>query len=461
VTELLVKELPLVPEPRELARRLAGCPGAFALFGSTTPCHAYLSAFPVAEVEGWDPEPELPLASSVPVAAVPRWLGLLPYEACRAIEGADRWRADPRPATALSSCRWWRYRAVLVIREKVWVVAEDETSLARLRSAVEGEPEAEVAWLGPLRADDASHEHVQRITRILEAISAGDVYQVNLARRFRMTARGSALGLALALRERGRAPFGFGLECPDGTRLAGVSPELCLGLSAEGELVTRPIKGTAPRQTSPSADERERRRLEEDPKERAELAMVIDLERNDLGQVAEVGSVEVACPGRVESYDAVHHRTATVRARLRAGVTRQELLRAFLPSGSVTGTPKIAAMRLIAELEPARRGLYTGAYGYLAHDGSLRLAMAIRTLVVAPSDQGEYFAGGGIVADSQPEREVAETLWKSQTLREAGEDGLTAAPALVGDESAENWAGWPNRCRQGSDAPRKVLGQTR
>ncbi len=461
MTELLVVELPLPPEPQKLARRLAGCPGAFALLGSTAPCQAYLGAFPVAEVQGWDPEPGLPRAPSMPMAAVPRWLGLLPYEASREIEGRARWQGDPRPPTALSSCRWWRYRAVLVITDKVRVVAEDEGSLERLRAALLREPEVVPVGLGPLHADESAAVHMQRIARILEAISAGEVYQVNLARRFRLTARGSALGLALALFERGRVPFGFGLDCPNGSRIAGVSPELCLALSADGELLTRPIKGTAPRHDCPEQDAAERSRLETDPKERAELAMVIDLERNDLGKVAEIGSVEVICPGRVETFCAVHHRTATLRARLRTGVTREQLLRAFLPSGSVTGAPKIAAMRLIAELESARRGLYTGAYGYLAHDGSLCLAMAIRTLVVEPNGDGEYFAGGGIVADSPPEREVSETLWKSQTLREVGAGQGPPTRQLARDDCVENWAGWPNHCRQRSDAPPKVFGQTR
>jgi anthranilate/para-aminobenzoate synthase component I len=141
--------------------------------------------------------------------------------------------------------------------------------------------------------------------------------------------------------------------------------------------------------------------------------MVIDVERNDLGRVARVGSVRVTQPGQVVRQPSVHHRVARVGARLRPGVGRAELLSATLPSGSVTGAPKVRAMELIRQIEAARRGLYTGAFGLLRHDGTLELAMAIRTLTVVEGE-AHYFAGGGIVADSDPERETAETRWKAR-----------------------------------------------
>ena len=143
--------------------------------------------------------------------------------------------------------------------------------------------------------------------------------------------------------------------------------------------------------------------------------MILDVERNDLARVARPGSIELTVPPHVETHGTVHHRVATLRAALRASVTRREVLSWMLPSGSVTGAPKVRAMDLIAELEAERRGLYTGAFGYLAHDGSLELGMAIRTLSVK-AGQGHYWAGGGIVADSQPALEVEETLWKAEAL---------------------------------------------
>jgi anthranilate/para-aminobenzoate synthase component I len=151
--------------------------------------------------------------------------------------------------------------------------------------------------------------------------------------------------------------------------------------------------------------------LDQDPKERAELVMIVDVERNDLGRVAEIGSVRLLRAPRVVTLPTVHHRVATVSSRLRPDITRTELLEVTLPSGSVTGAPKVRAMEVIARLEPHRRGLYTGAFGVLCHDGSLVLAMAIRTLTER-GGQAHYFAGGGIVADSEPAREVEETQWK-------------------------------------------------
>jgi anthranilate/para-aminobenzoate synthase component I len=145
--------------------------------------------------------------------------------------------------------------------------------------------------------------------------------------------------------------------------------------------------------------------------------MVIDVERNDLGRLARTGSVTLEAPPHVESYDSVHHRLATVAADLAPGIGREALLAAMLPSGSVTGAPKVRAMEVIRDLEPVRRGLYTGALGFLRQDGGLELGMAIRTLTVA-GGRGSYFAGGGIVADSQPGREVEETLWKARRLIE-------------------------------------------
>ena len=143
--------------------------------------------------------------------------------------------------------------------------------------------------------------------------------------------------------------------------------------------------------------------------------MVIDVERNDLGRIARTGSVRVVGVPRIETFGTVHHRVATVVAELADGIDRTTVLRAMLPSGSVTGAPKIRAMEIIADLESERRGLYTGALGALGHDGSLRLSMAIRTLT-RRKGVAHYFAGGGIVAASDPEREVLETRWKAAQL---------------------------------------------
>jgi anthranilate/para-aminobenzoate synthase component I len=245
-------------------------------------------------------------------------------------------------------------------------------------------------------------------------IAAGELYQVNLARRFTFRVRGHAIEVLAALGPAARAPFAAALGFED-LSVVSCSPELFLDLDASGVLVTRPIKGTRPRGATPEEDARLRLELDSSEKERAELAMVIDVERSDFGRVAVAGSVHLSELPHVVAHPTVLHREATVRAQLRPGVTREDLLRFTLPSGSVTGAPKVRAMEVIANLEAERRGLYTGALGTLGHDGSLRLSMAIRTLTIA-GDVGHYFSGGGIVADSSPEAEVEETLWKARQL---------------------------------------------
>jgi anthranilate/para-aminobenzoate synthase component I len=252
------------------------------------------------------------------------------------------------------------------------------------------------------------------------------VYEVNLARSFELGIEGSLWDLFETLTADGRPPYSAVFAWPE-LGVVAASPELFLALELDRTARTRPIKGTRPRDPDAARDQALASELDHDPKERAELAMVIDVERSDLGRVAYPGSVRLVDGPRVESHPGVHHRVATVEATLRGEVSRDELLSAMLPSGSVTGAPKIRAMEVIAELEPVRRGLYTGAFGVLRHDGSLELGMAIRVLTVKDG-VGRYYSGGGIVADSVPEREVEETLWKASALVRTTGGGV------------ENWA---------------------
>jgi anthranilate/para-aminobenzoate synthase component I len=266
-----------------------------------------------------------------------------------------------------------------------------------------------------LLASEADDAHRDRIERALELIVEGQIYQVNLARRFNFRLEGRSVDLVRRLVRTARAPFAFALEL-EGLTVAGSSPELLLAVDTRGRLETAPIKGTRPRGLDAAADARLAAELDADPKERAELSMVIDVERNDLGRVACTGSVRVRGEPRVETFGSVHHRVATVSAQLRPSINRRALLEAVLPSGSVTGAPKIRAMEVIGRLEASRRGLYTGGFGFLAHDGSMRLGMAIRTLT-RRDGVAHYFAGGGIVADSDPSREVIETGWKAVQMQ--------------------------------------------
>lgn len=360
-----------------------------------------------------DPEPELGLSPGA--SSAPRWFGLLPYEAFRS--GERRVEGDVRPAPLVSGPLWYRYGAVAVIDgDGVRVEGDDRQQVEWLCSALERGgalegPKPRLELVEPLE-DPAIHE--ARIRTALEHIAAGQLYQVNLARCFELWVAGHPVELLAALGSAARTSFASAGAFPE-VGWVSASPELALGLDSNGQLVTRPIKGTRPRGATDDEDRLLAAELDHSEKERAELAMVIDVERNDLGRISETGTVRLAVPPHVVSHATVHHREATVASRLRPGVCREELLRVMLPSGSVTGAPKLRAMELIAELEPARRGLYTGAIGWLGHDGSLRLAMAIRTITVR-GERGHYFAGGGIVSDSDPRAEVEETLWKARQL---------------------------------------------
>lgn len=417
---LHVVELDLAPNPIHLANKIADRPGAAWLWSSGSTAHAYLACDPTGQDTRLDPEPGLKLDPGADfLAAIPRWIGLLPYEAFRNVERHDESRCpERRAAPMLVSPYWLRYGAVAVVDDRVRVIGDNAESVRALARRL-GEniaPPASHSFQLQLQSEDEI-AHFNRIRKVLEHIRAGDVYQVNLARRFDFNVRGLALNWLQALGAHAPAPFGFALQI-DRLRVAGTSPELCLALAPDGALVTRPIKGTRPRGLSQQEDSKLADSLASDPKELAELSMVIDLERNDLNRVSVVGSVSVIHPGEVETYGPVHHRVATLKASLRPGVDRTRLLETFLPSGSVTGAPKVRAMELIATLEPERRGLYTGAYGWLGHDGTLRLAMAIRTLTANEQDEGHYFAGGGIVADSDPHLEVEETQWKARQILE-------------------------------------------
>jgi anthranilate/para-aminobenzoate synthase component I len=371
------------------------------------------------------------------LSSVPRWVGVIPYEACRAYE-LSHGPSDVRDNSTLHEVQWWRYGAVVIVDQQVTVVGDDEGAVRRLFTAIHAEPSPEQTQVSPFAPDELDSVHVERIRQILTRISEGQLYQCNIARGFFGKVEGSAFALYRRLFGRAKVPFGFALELPENVRLLGASPELCLEHRANGTLLTRPIKGTRPRGRTMDEDQAFIEDLSTDPKELAELNMVVDLERNDLGRVSVTGTVKVLSAGEIETYETLHHRVATIRSLLKASVSREELLRAFLPSGSVTGTPKVAAMQQIARLERQRRGLYTGALGYLAHDGGLCLAMAIRTLVVERGGQACYLAGGGIVADSKPEREVLETRWKSeQLLCSSGPDGATFRHSF-----AKNWADW-------------------
>ncbi|MGB2802946.1 MAG: anthranilate synthase component I family protein, partial [Phycisphaerae bacterium] len=273
--------------------------------------------------------------------------------------------------------------------------------------------------------------YLDAVARAREYIAAGDIFQVNLSRRFTVPLEQNAPGpdlrpasLYRRLRHANPAPYAAYVGLGAGRAVLSSSPELFLDLAA-GRVVTRPIKGTRPRRAgeaeSSDFNRRERDNLLRSEKDKAELVMITDLERNDLGRVCDYGSVRVTNPRAVEAYEAVYHTVATVEGRLHAEADPVDLLRATFPGGSITGAPKVRAMQIIAELEPTRRSVYTGAVGYLAPPsdaepaGRCSLNIAIRTLLVA-GQAVHLQAGGGIVADSDPAAEFDETSDKARAM---------------------------------------------
>jgi len=267
-----------------------------------------------------------------------------------------------------------------------------------------------------LRSLFTREQYLGAIRKALHYIVEGDIYQVNLSQRFQSPYNGDPYGLFLALYQINPAPF-FAFLNPGPFQILSSSPERFL-LLRDREVETRPIKGTFPRGGSPEADRKNGQRLLRSEKNRAELAMITDLLRNDLGRVCEYGSVRVREPARLESYTNVFHLVSVVTGTLPRDIGCMDLLRATFPGGSITGCPKIRSMEIIDELEPTVRSVYTGSIGYLGWDGSMDLNIAIRSLIVqAPL---LYFqVGGGIVYDSDPMTEYEETLHKAASMKEA------------------------------------------
>ncbi|MBK8974825.1 MAG: aminodeoxychorismate synthase component I [Planctomycetes bacterium] len=268
----------------------------------------------------------------------------------------------------------------------------------------------------------ARADYERRVARVVEHIRAGDVFQVNLTQPFTAQWRGDPRALFQQLCAVGPAPFAAYLETGDGLAVLSGSPEEFL--YRDGNSVrTRPIKGTRRRGSTPADDERLLAELLASDKDLAELAMIVDLLRNDLGRVARVGSVHVGPFPEHASFAQVHHLFATVRAELRDGVTTGELLRATFPGGSVTGAPKLRCLEIIEELEVVRRGVYTGAVGWFGPGARLHLNIAIRTMVATADGRLRLNAGGGVTADSDPAAEYEETLHKAAgMLRALGTD---------------------------------------
>ncbi|MGH8672217.1 MAG: anthranilate synthase component I [Burkholderiales bacterium] len=279
-------------------------------------------------------------------------------------------------------------------------------------------PSQQRSALSPAYSEFGAEAFCEAVKTAKHYIFDGDIMQVVLSQRMSMAFQASALSLYRALRSLNPSPYMFHFDLDD-FHLVGASPEILVRLE-HGTVTLRPIAGTRPRGANPAEDEALARELLADPKERAEHVMLMDLGRNDVGRVAQTGSVHVTENMMIENYSHVMHIVSNVEGRIKPGLTALDVLRATFPAGTVSGAPKVRAMEIIDELEPTKRGVYAGAVGYLGFNGDMDLAIAIRTAVVR--GQKLYVqAGAGIVADSVPENEWQETQNKARAVLRAAE----------------------------------------
>jgi para-aminobenzoate synthetase component I len=349
---------------------------------------------PRATVVARRPEEVVPALTALDAArAAGAWVaGYAAYEAGYALE--------PRLAPLVPDARPGPLLAFGVYDAPVPPPAPPETAGLHLT-----QPEPVVARAGYGRAFD----------RVAGYIAAGDCYQVNLT--FPMAARlsgGGALALYARLQARGAVRHGGFVDLGEGPAIVSRSPELFFRVEAGGRIAARPMKGTAPRDPDPARDAALKRELYDSEKARAENLMIVDLLRNDIGRIAQVGSVRVPELFAVESFTTVHQMSSTVTGVLSGAPGMAGLMAALFPCGSVTGAPKIRAMEIIREVEPAPRGAYCGAMGWMAPDGRAAFAVTIRTLSVFPEGEVTLNVGGGVVADSTAQGEWEEALWKAR-----------------------------------------------
>ena len=297
-------------------------------------------------------------------------------------------------------------------------------TIAKLQNPTFPSPPKQSFSPSPLRSNSSKEEFMKRVERAKEYIKAGDVIQVVLSQRFSSDLHCEPFDIYRALRSINPSPYLFYLKMDDSV-LLGASPEVMVRLEGR-QIELRPLAGTRPRGKTPEEDRKMEKDLLADEKEMAEHIMLVDLGRNDVGRVSEIGSVEVTALMEVERYSHVMHIVSNIRGALGPGKNAFDVFRATFPAGTVSGAPKIRAMEIIEELEPIRRGPYAGAAGYFSFSGNLDTCITIRSILIK---EGKAYvqAGAGIVADSDPEKEYEETLNKAQALFKAiqqAEEGL-------------------------------------
>lgn len=341
------------------------------------------------------------------------WFGYLGYELRHALEELPRAKPSQITMPPLQMMRFgtiWRFDHERKIVEHVSAHGNTPPPLP------ECAPDTPVPTIEKLKSNMTSSEYSQHVETILEAIHAGEVYQANLTRKFmgRFATAPDSFELFKALCAKSPAPYSAYLKM--GTHaLLSSSPELFLKIDADGSVFSRPIKGTMPRSAKPEIDQANYKQLAGSEKDKAENLMIVDLMRNDLSRSCAPGSVTSQNLFEVTSHANVHHMSTDIRGAKRGDASVLDVVKQCFPPGSMTGAPKIRAMELCSQLEEQSRGVYSGAIGFFAGDGSCELSVVIRTLIL-DAQTFEFQVGGGIVADSCAEAEKAETLDKASGI---------------------------------------------
>ncbi len=358
-------------------------------------------------------------------------VGYLSYDLCHYIENLKRTAVDD---VKIPDLHFGMYNWVIVVdhlENKTYVASPDidikkeskiiENILNRIKKSEEKgiDPicyEEKEFPMVKLESNFKKKDYLDAIEKVRSYIKSGDIYQTNLTQRFQGKVNISSYELYRDLRRFSPAPFGAFLNFEDAHILSN-SPERFIK-AANNMIETRPIKGTRPRGKTKEEDLRLREELMNSEKDKAELLMIVDLERNDLGKVSTIGSVKVPELFKLEEYANVHHLVSTVIGEIKEKNDVIDVIKATFPGGSITGAPKIRSMEIIDELEPTQRNVYTGSVGYIGFDGTLDLNIAIRTIV--KKEENIYFqVGGGITWDSNPEEEYEETLHKARSMMKA------------------------------------------
>ena len=448
-----IERLPHTLSPGEAFEAFCRLPDAFfldsGLPGPRLGRFSFLGADPVAVLTGkgrsvwlrdsggdhrWDDNPFGALRTLLSRCGLPRvpapvpfvggLVGYLGYDLCHSVERLPRTAVDD---IGLPDLRFGLYDRIAAYdhADGQWYAASaaGAEGVAWLRDRLDAaSPDRRFAdrpaAAEPPRSNFTRAGYLAAVGTAKGYIAAGDIFQVNLSQRFETSIAVPPVELYRRLRRANPAPFAAYLALDDhDAAVLSSSPERFLKVVGR-RVETRPIKGTRPRGTTAAEDQALAAELLASEKDAAELTMIVDLERNDLGRVCDYGSVRVAEHKVLESYASVFHLVSTVEGRLHEGRDAVDLLKATFPGGSITGAPKVRAMEIIDELEPTQRSVYTGAIGYIGLDGTLDLNIAIRTMIVTGS-RALFQVGGGIVADSEPAAEYQETLDKGQRIFQA------------------------------------------